>query len=344
MAAVPTTMLAVFNTAIGELPAEVVETREIQVPEPGAGQVLAKVLMSPVHPGDLLTCQGKYPLNKVGKVMGAEGVGAVVKVGDGVAESIIGKRVLLANSVGGNWCEYVLVNQGGGLIEVPDTVSTESAAQFVANPMTAWLITTHYCNAQPGEWMAVTAGGSAVALVVHQLAKHMGFHTIAVVRRQEHADALLGEGVCKAAIVSATDDITARAMDITGESKLSYIVDCTGGPDVSALLEACAHRAKLVVYGQLAGASPVSNSVLVAKMIQVLPFNLMDEFTKPDKSLVLSQFGPLMEAFSAGVIRLAAGAKFSLADCSAALTDAGTSGKQGKTMFDTSLSSSLADR
>ena len=65
-------------------PAEVLAVVDIAVPQPGLGEVLVEMQACPIHPSDMGLIQGSYgrPRNPPA-VAGREGVGTVVKVGEG---------------------------------------------------------------------------------------------------------------------------------------------------------------------------------------------------------------------------------------------------------------------
>lgn len=55
----PTTMRAVVHETFAE-PADVLEVQERPVPTPGAGEVLVRTVLSPIHNHDLWTVRGTY--------------------------------------------------------------------------------------------------------------------------------------------------------------------------------------------------------------------------------------------------------------------------------------------
>src|SRR5688572_27007692 len=137
-------------------PSEVLRVEEVERPEPGAGQVLVKMRARPINPSDLLTVRGLYGSLPVPPATpGLEGVGEVASVGEGVTHLGAGQRVIRLG-VGGTWQEYVLAG-AAQLIPVPDGVSDQAAAQFVVNPLTAWIMTVEELAVQPGEWLLQTA-------------------------------------------------------------------------------------------------------------------------------------------------------------------------------------------
>ena len=85
-------MRAVIFEQFGD-PAEVLQVREVPEPEPGPGQVLVRMLASPIGPADLLTIRGEYGHRlKLPATPGTEGVG-IVEAGR-AAGSALGRMVI----------------------------------------------------------------------------------------------------------------------------------------------------------------------------------------------------------------------------------------------------------
>ena len=103
-------MKAIVFEQFGE-PAEVLQVRDVPLPEPGPGQVRVRMIASPINPSDLLVVRGRYGvLPELPATPGFEGVGVVDKVGPGLLGRLVeGKRVTVINHAGGNWAEYAVI-------------------------------------------------------------------------------------------------------------------------------------------------------------------------------------------------------------------------------------------
>ncbi|WBY06437.1 hypothetical protein PIB19_12605 [Sphingomonas sp. 7/4-4] len=91
-------------------PAEVISLRDVAQPRPASGEVLVRLLLSPIIPGDTLFTQGLYPEpvrpHLPGETAGNYGVGLVEAVGEGVDLSA---GTLVAVTHRGSWAEYAAV-------------------------------------------------------------------------------------------------------------------------------------------------------------------------------------------------------------------------------------------
>src|SRR3954451_8130695 len=122
-------MNAVVCDRWGE-PEEVLQVRDVPLPEPGPGQVRVRMLASPINPSDLLMVRGRYGYQPpLPCTPGFEGVG-VVEEGRGLlAWRVKGRRVAVLNSHAGNWAEQV-VAPARAAVPIPAELTDEQAATF----------------------------------------------------------------------------------------------------------------------------------------------------------------------------------------------------------------------
>src|SRR5829696_150550 len=129
-------MKAVVFERFGE-PSEVLRVREVPLPEPGPGEVRVRMIASPVNPSDLLVARGRYGvLPTLPATPGFEGVGIVEKAGPGLlGRLVVGKRVTVINSNGGNWAEYAVIPARQAR-PVASDIADDQVASFLVNPAT----------------------------------------------------------------------------------------------------------------------------------------------------------------------------------------------------------------
>ena len=217
-------------------PAEALQLDDLPEEMPGPGQVRLRLTHRPINPSDLLTISGHYGrLPRLPAVAGLEGVGRVAALGEGVTGWRVGDRAIPLGA-GGTWRESVTV-AAAQLLPVPDAVSDETAAQFVVNPVTAWVMLEEELALRPGDWLAQTAAGSALGRLVIQLAQLRGYHTVNFVRRPEQVAELLALG---ADAVFCTDeaDVAGRVRALTDGRGVAGALDAVGG-ETGALALRC---------------------------------------------------------------------------------------------------------
>src|SRR6202795_2291531 len=142
-------------------PRRVLQLRDVPMPVPQPGQVLVRMLASPINPSDLIFINGVYNLKPVSPATpGFEGVGVVESSGGGMIGWLRrGKRVVVINDRTGNWSEYSVVSSRR-VIPVPADVPDEQAACFFVNPVTAIVMTERVLRVPPGAWLLQSAAGS----------------------------------------------------------------------------------------------------------------------------------------------------------------------------------------
>jgi NADPH:quinone reductase-like Zn-dependent oxidoreductase len=242
------TMRSIVADVVGE-PSEVLHLQTRPIPEPGPGQVRIRVTAVPVHASDLHTVRGRYGfVPEFPTVPGIESVGVIDELGSGTDGLTVGQRVITIG-VKGTWQEYVVADIGQ-VLPVPDAMSDSTAAQILANPLTAVILTGDELHVQPGEWLLQTAAGSTVGQSVIQLGAHVGFKTLNVVRRRSAVEGILAMGGT-AVICTEDEDLRERVADIAGQGGVSKAIDCVSGQVGADVSRALAPHGELIVYGAL---------------------------------------------------------------------------------------------
>jgi NADPH2:quinone reductase len=313
-------------------PAEVLRVEEVEKPSAGAGQVLVKMRARPINPSDLLTVQGIYgSLPELPATPGLEGMGEVAELGEGVKHLRAGQRVIPLG-VSGTWQEYV-VAPAARLIPVPDPVSDQTAAQFVVNPLTAWLMTVEELALQPGEWLLQTAAGSTLGRVVLQIAKQRGFKTINVVRRREQVEELKALGADEV-ICTDEEDIPERVKEITGKEGLRKAIDAVGGETGAAVVNALGRGGVMLVYGRLSGEPmPVDGGRMIFTSSTVRGFWLGDWMRTAPPERQQAVTGEMLRSMASQEIVPPVEAEYPLSEILAAAEHAERPGRSGKVLL-----------
>ncbi|MGE0232636.1 MAG: alcohol dehydrogenase catalytic domain-containing protein [Flavobacteriaceae bacterium] len=135
--------------------------------KPGPGQVRLRMTFAPVNPADRLVAAGRYaPMAELPEVMGAEGVGIVEAVGDGINAIAPGDRAIPLPR--GNWATIRLLD-AAELIPVPAFLDDRQAAMLRINPATAARLLTRLAL-KPGARLLQNAPRSSVAGWLRRLA------------------------------------------------------------------------------------------------------------------------------------------------------------------------------
>jgi NADPH:quinone reductase-like Zn-dependent oxidoreductase len=313
-------------------PSDVLRVEDVPRPEPEAGQVLVRLRARPINPSDLLTVRGLYgSLPKLPATPGLEGMGEVAAVGEGVSHLRPGQRVIPLG-VQGTWQEYILAS-GAQLVSVPDSVSDQTAAQFVVNPLTAWIMCVEELSLQPGEWLLQTAAGSTLGRIVLQIAHQRGFKTINVVRRREQAEELKALGADET-ISTDEEDIVQRVGEITGRGGLRKAIDAVGGETGAAVMRSLGSGGVMLVYGLLSGRPmPIDGGRMIFASTTLRGFWLGEWMRSAPPERQQAATAEMLRSMSASEIVPPVEAEYQLSDVLAAIEHSERSGRSGKVLL-----------
>jgi len=251
-------MRAVHLTAYGN-PVESLKYVDIPAPDaPGPNQVLIGIEFSPINPSDLLLANGIYAVRPaLPSVIGNEGVGRVLAVGQGVKNVKVGDRVLAPLS-SFTWRER-LVASADGLFALPADADPQQLSMLAINPPTAALLLSEYVDLKPGEWVVQNSANSSVGRWVIAFAKTRGLQTVNIVRRKELVPELqaLGADV----VVVDSRDVTKEIKAAVGQAEIRLALDGVSGPASGVLASTLSQHGTLVSFAAMSGA-PMSISPL----------------------------------------------------------------------------------
>ena len=174
-------MRAVVLKGFGGL--EMLEERDLPVPEPGPGEVLVRNLAVAVNPVDAkIRAAGRWAGVEPPFVLGYDAAGVVAKVGPGVKDLKEGDEVYYTPEIFGNphgtYAEYTPV-PAGIVAKKPKNLSFAEAAAIPLAGGTAWEAVVRRLAVRPGETVLVLGGAGGVGSFAVQFAKAAGAYVIA---------------------------------------------------------------------------------------------------------------------------------------------------------------------
>lgn len=253
-------------------------TGEVPMPDHGAGTVVVRTALAPINPSDLLFASGRFPgparLAFPKQVAGISGAGHLASNEGSDAERLFHYTAF------GTWAEYVSVPEES-LIELPKDYPLELAAQF-SNVVTAWQL-VEKSGVRPGQWLALTAGYSTVALIALQFAARKGINVLSVVRRRRPRIDLAAHG---AAAVVVPNEAAAPLSDIVLETThgqgLSGVADCVAGRQLGELIRSCAPFSRVLLYGCLDESDlGVTGPEIMYSFVNIEPYSYPFTFDPP---------------------------------------------------------------
>ncbi len=314
-------------------PADVLQLDEIPTPEPGPGEVRVRLTHRSVNPADLSLVRGTYGRSRdLPAVGGNEGAGVIDALGDGVDGLRVGQRVVKLGEAP-TWQE-ALVLPADDVLPIPDDLPDEAAAQLFVNPLTAWLLLRAVPALQPGNTIVQTAGASAVARIVTELAVHEGTRVVAIVRRDDHADRLRALGAIPVVADANTSDTRRALREAVGEEGAQAVFDPVAGEAGALALSVLGDGGTHVVFGALSG-EPLSvpPAALIYRNVTVRGVWRTQWFSTTPRAESRAALSELAALAADGAFSLPVDASFDLADGAEAARVATAHGRWGKVLL-----------
>jgi NADPH:quinone reductase-like Zn-dependent oxidoreductase len=323
-----TLQLSSFGT-----PTDVVELVEVDPAEPGPGQLAVSIEAAPINPSDLNLIRGIYGVRPdLPAALGAEGVGRVTAVGDGVDGSRVGTRVLIVPTFEqATWCEQAVLDERNA---VPVDVDGDplQLAMLGINPITAYCLLHAYGKLASGAWVAQTGASSATAGYVLALARHAGLRTLNVVRRSESVTPLLDAGADVVLVEGA--DLSERAADAIGDASLELIIDAVAGEPVAQLASLLKLDGQIISYtARVRQPLTIPIADLIFRGLSVHGFWVNRWLEATPRETVAQTYHELATLVADGTLAAPVEATYALADYREAIDHATRSGRHGKVLF-----------
>jgi NADPH2:quinone reductase len=150
---------------------------DVIVCNPGHGEVRLRQEFIGVNYVDTMVRDGRFPV-ALPTVLGFEGAGTIDKVGSGVGRHVTGDRVGYFFSAGGYASERLIA--ADAVIRLPDDITTEQAATFLAKGLTAWMGLFALYQLQPGETVLVQGASGSVGSILARWARALGATVIGI--------------------------------------------------------------------------------------------------------------------------------------------------------------------
>jgi NADPH:quinone reductase len=303
---------------------EVLQSQQIDQPEPGAGEARVRIAYAGVNFIDIYQRSGQYQ-GQLPFTPGNEGSGIVDAIGSGVTEVQVGDRVAYAMQIG-SYAEYAIV-PAWKLVPVPADVDLSVAAAVMLQGMTAHYLALSTYPLQPGDTAVVHAAAGGVGLLLTQIAKLCGARVIATVSSEAKAALARGAG---ADLIASYSDFSEIARRETNGKGVAVVYDSVGLTTYEQSLNALRPRGYMVLYGQSSGAvPPFDPQILNAKGSLFLTRPSLGAYVA-DRAELLQRAGDLFGWIAAGKLHVRIDRTYPLHEVAAAqiaLAGRETSGK-----------------
>jgi NADPH2:quinone reductase len=210
---------------------EVFERQELVVPEPAAGEIRVRVMVSGTNPVDAkLRANGAWAGLIPPVVLGYDASGMVDAVGAGVTGLAVGDEVFYTPEIFGNplgtYAEYNVV-PAAIVARKPAGLSHEEAAAVPLAGGTAWEAVVRRLALHPGETVLVHGGAGGVGSFAVQFARAAGARVLATAGPANQA--VLRELGVDVPIDYSARDFVEVALGETGGAGVDAVFDTVGG-------------------------------------------------------------------------------------------------------------------
>ena len=231
---------------------EVMKWEEVDVGEPGQGQVRLKHRAVGLNYIDTYHRSGLYNIS-LPAVLGTEGAGEITAVGSGVTDFKVGDRVAYAGLMG-SYAEERLI-PADRVVKLPDNIDDQTAAAMMLQGMTVRYLLKQTYKVGPGTTMLLHAAAGGIGLIASQWAKHLGATIIGTAGSPEKTKLAQDHG-CTHVINYSTEDFVARTKEITNGRGVDVVYDGVGKDTYPGSLDCLKPRGLWVSFGNSSGPVP----------------------------------------------------------------------------------------
>lgn len=233
---------------------EVLKWAEVTVGEPGPGEIRLRHLAVGLNFIDVYYRKGVYPPpGGYPLIPGAEAVGEVEAIGEGVTGLKAGDRVAYQVHVGA-YAEKRLL-PADRAVRMPDGLDPKVAAAAFLKGLTVQCLIRRTFKVEKGQtilWHAVAGG---VGSIGSQWVSALGATVIGTVG-DESKVALAKANGCAHVINYRTEDFVARVKEITGGEGVDCVYDSVGKDTFPASLDCLKPLGMFASFGQSSGLPP----------------------------------------------------------------------------------------
>ncbi|VVQ20875.1 Quinone oxidoreductase 1 [Pseudomonas fluorescens] len=311
---------------------EVLRFEEVEVGEPGPGEVRLRHVAVGLNYADTYFRNGTYPIPMPNGI-GVEAAGVVAAVGEGVSNVVVGDRVTytgFTNTLGA-YCTERLI-PAAPLIKLPESISFETAAAMTMRGLTASYLMRRINDFKPGDTILLHAAAGGVGLIVSQWAKLLGLTVIGTVSSDAKAEVARAHG-CDHVINYSHEDFAKRVRELTDGVGVNVVFDSVGKNTFMGSLDSLKRRGLLVCVGTASGPIPDFNPALLAMKgsLFVTRPALADYIADPAEKADLA--GELFDLVGSGQIKIEINQHYSLQDAVQAHRDLESRKTTGSSIF-----------
>ena len=241
--------------------AEVLSFEDVDVADPGEGQVRITIEAAGVNFIDTYHRTGLYPLD-LPLTLGLEGAGIVNAVGAGVSDLAEGDRVAW-KSVAGSYAEQVVADEAE-VVKIPSNVATKTAAAVMLQGLTAHYLVNSTYPVREGDTCLIHAAAGGVGLLLVQMAKMRGARVLGTTSTREKAALARGAGADDIVLYTERDFET-EVLNLTDGQGVEVVYDSVAKATYEKSINCLKPRGYMVFFGNASGPVPPIDPLLLSQ-------------------------------------------------------------------------------
>ena len=238
------------------------EIQEVELPEPGDGEVVLEVAFSGVNPVDMYAAEGRVAAEApVPRTLGTEGAGTV----DG--RPVVARGYGIGTARDGLWANAAVVPRAA-LVDVPEGVDLKTAAAMGVAGVTAWRTVHELARISADDTVLVLGASGGVGSIIVSAAHAAGATVIGQTGQQDNSGWITERGADDVIVTDA-----GGLADAAARFRPTAVFDGLGDGFTGAAIEALQPHGRLVIFGASAGPEgQVPLQSLYSKGLRVLGY------------------------------------------------------------------------
>jgi NADPH:quinone reductase len=286
-------------------------------PTPGPGEALVEIAYAGVNFMDIGVRQGKGWTDIPNtKILGVEGAGRVLAVGEGVQGDLIGQRVAWVYAPG-SYAERIAI-PATSLVLIPDAIDDRVAASVMMQGLTASHFATDFYPVRPGDTAFVHAAAGGLGLLLTQIIKLRGGHVIGRVSSDAKAPAAKEAGADHV-IVDTEGRFAEEALQLTDGEGVHVVYDGSGPATFHGSLDVLRRSGTFCWYGPVLGGPGPIDIMSLPKSIKIGYAVFADHIATP--ALLRAHTQRLFDWIADGKLEVRIFGEYRLADATKAHAD-----------------------
>jgi NADPH2:quinone reductase len=262
------------------------------------------------------------------KILGVEGAGRVLSVGNGVDGFAVGDRVAWVYAPGSYAERHSIL--ADSLVRIPDAIDDRTAASVMMQGLTASHFATDFYPVQPEDIALVHAAAGGVGLLLTQIIKLRGGR---VIGRVSSADKIAAakEAGADHLIVDTEGQFAEDVLHLTGGEGVNVVYDGSGPKTFQGSLDSLRRSGTFCWYGPVLGGPGPLDIMSLPKSIKIGYATFFDHIHTPE--LFRARTQQLFDWIEDGSLTLKIGGVYALAEADRAHTGMESRATTGKLLL-----------